>query len=52
MIRSHLWEPDHWPEKTGSIVSVYRLIGKEARDEEQARRGEAALECAYIDEFY
>ena len=52
VIRSHLWQPDHWPEKTGSIVSVFRLIGKEARDEEQARRGEAALERTYIEELY
>ncbi len=52
LIRSNLWQPDHWPEKTGSIVSVYRLIGKEARNAEEERKAEAALERTYTDELY
>ena len=52
LIRSHLWEPARWPEKLPSIVSGHRLLGKEARDEEQARKTNAALEQSYTDDLY
>lgn len=52
LIRSHLWEPERWPEKVPSIVSGHRLLGKEARDAEQARKTDAALERSYVDDLY
>ena len=38
LIRSHLWEPERWPQKTRSIVSAHRLIGKKAKDEGRRAR--------------
>ena len=52
LIRSHLWEPDRWPKKRPSIVSAHRLLGKEARDEEEARKTDAALERSYAEDLY
>ena len=52
LIRSHLWEPERWPEKRPSIVSAHRLLGKQAPDEEQARKTDAALERSYADDLY
>jgi len=51
LIRSHLWQPDKWPEETRSIAA--RSFGSMmATDEADVAQTEALLDKAYREELY
>lgn len=51
MIRSHLWQPDKWPESCKSIAAT-QMAGHAKPDAERIKQTEAALDHSYREELY
>ena len=51
LIRSHLWQPDKWPEKQ-RCIAARGLMTKELQSDEQAKETEMRLGIAYKMQLY
>lgn len=51
LVRSHLWQPDHWPSERKSIAAR-GFASKAPLDDTAIARTEAALDHSYKDELY
>ncbi|QIG80565.1 MSMEG_1061 family FMN-dependent PPOX-type flavoprotein [Stakelama tenebrarum] len=51
MIRSHMWQPEHWQTETRSIAAR-QLLGKKKRSEEEIVQTEELMAESYKNELY